>query len=202
MIITIDGYSWLGKSYIGERLSHKLEIGFFSTGMLVRFVACKFVELENGISTEKAAVEKALRCVEESQFKDLTGCKFLYDDKTEQALKIVEKYSFVDRRLENILKHYVQGKSFILDGRFTFNIFPLAYRKYYFRSTVERRAELVSKIKNISFEDAVSYIHYRDSFEKEVYVPENVCVLDPFEKPTDKLIEYLLKDISEPKRIY
>ena len=200
MIITIDGYSWLGKSYIGERLSHKLQIDFFSTGKLVRFVAYKFMELEDGILTEKAVVEKALRCVEEYEFQDLIECGYLYDDKTEQALKIVEKYAFVDRRLENILKRYTQGKNFVLDGRFTFNIFPAAYRKYFFHSTVEKRAELVAKIKKISFEDAVSYIQYRDSFEREVHVSEDVCVLDPFEKSEGKLIEYLLKDIAEPKR--
>ena len=74
MIITIDGYSWLGKSYIGERLSHKLQIDFFSTGKLVRFVAYKFMELEDGILTEKAVVEKALRCVEEYEFQDLIEC--------------------------------------------------------------------------------------------------------------------------------
>ena len=61
---------------------------------------------------------------------------------------------------------------------------------------------MVAKIKKVSFEDAVSYIHYRDSFEKEVHIPEDVCVLDPFEKSEGKLIEYLLKDMAEPKRAW
>ena len=39
MIITIDGYSCQGKSYVGRALAEEMGLEFLATGRLVRYVA-------------------------------------------------------------------------------------------------------------------------------------------------------------------
>lgn len=200
MIITIDGFSCLGKSYIGEKVAKHLGIDFFSTGKLVRFVAGTFVSLQSEISQEEVAVKKAVEIAEKTELEEIQNCPWLQERNTELALQTVEKYLFVDERLQKVLKRYVEKRNILLDGRFTFLIFPDAYRKYYFQSSVEMRVELVSRVKHMSREEALIYISYRDSFEKAVKVPESVRVIDPFSAPfgisSDNFLQFLLDDIS------
>lgn len=203
MIITIDGYSCLGKSYIGGKVAKHLGIEFFSTGKLVRFVAGTFVRLQSEISQEELAVKKAVEIAEKTEIEEIQACPWLRERNTELALQTVEKYSFVDERLQKVLKRCVEKRNILLDGRFTFLIFPDAYRKYYFQSSPEMRAKLVSRVKHMSWEEALRYISYRDSFEKDVKVPGTVKVLDPFSAPfgisSDDFLQFLLDDISWEK---
>lgn len=203
MIITIDGYSCLGKSYIGGKVAKHLGIEFFSTGRLVRFVAGTFVRLQSEISQEELAIKKAVEIAEKTEIEEIQVCPWLRERNTELALQTVEKYSFVDERLQKVLKRCVEKRNILLDGRFTFLIFPDAYRKYYFQSSPEMRAKLISRVKHMSREEALRYISYRDSFEKDVKVPETVKVLDPFSAPfgisSDDFLQFLLDDISWKK---
>ena len=194
MVITIDGISWLGKSYIGKKLAEALEIDFFSTGLLVRLVAYKFVLCKSNYNDEYSAVKYAVETVNNNEIENILNYD-LYNTSVENALKIIAKYNFVAPSLNSILRIYVRNKTIILDGRFTFSLFPDANKKYYFRSTIENRVELYRKVKNVSIEEAIQYINFRDSFEENIVLPKDVIVIDPFNFSTEEIIEFLREDI-------
>ena len=200
MIITIDGFSCLGKSYIGDNISKRLGIEFLSTGKLVRYVAGTFASLQQEISQEETAVTRAVEITEKTEMEEIRNCPWLKKSDTELYLPVVEKYSFVDERLQVVLRKYVEGRDILLDGRYTFLIFPDAYRKYYLQSSVEMRAKLITQKNGMSWEEALSYLSFRDSFEKVVTVPESVRILDPFSAPfgisKDIFLKFLLDDIT------
>lgn len=195
MIITIDGYSWLGKSYYGKKIANELNFEFLSTGILVRMVAMELIETLRIYSEEKKAVEEALLRV--SEIKDINVCNdFLYSERVEMKLKTLSKYSFVNDGLKSVLVKYVNNRDIVLDGRYTFEIFPNAYRRYYFESSCENRAMLVSTIKKISITEAKKYILFRDSFEQKLEIPDNICIIDPFLFKEDILIKHIIGDIQ------
>ena len=194
MIITIDGYSWLGKSYIGERLAMEMGIDYFPTGILVRFVASELsIDKRKKIAYEDA-IKKAIKVLENTDIKSIKYQQ-LYTQKIECHLKMIAKFPFVTSELNKILKKYIANKDIVLDGHFTFVLFPEAYRKFYFLSTIEKRAALVSKVKKIDIGKAIEYIQYRDSFEENIVIPENVHTIDPFSYSTDELIRTMMEEI-------
>lgn len=196
MLITIDGYSCQGKSYFGEQIAQKMGLSFFSTGLLVRFIAYHYGRSEKRDTEPMLAIQNALGVLEKTDIDDIILMENLRQLKTERYLKEISQFSFIMPALQRKLKSYVYGKNILLDGRYTFYIFPEADRKYYFRSTIENRISLVVRAKGLSYKEARAYVLYRDSFEEEVVVPNSVTIIDPFAFSKDSLVDYLLKDIQ------
>ena len=63
MIITIDGLSFQGKSYICEHLANRIGFKFFSTGILVRYIAFQY-NLMTPNQNEIETLEKAVSIME------------------------------------------------------------------------------------------------------------------------------------------
>lgn len=197
MIITLDGFCCQGKSYLGKKLAGELGLEFFSTGMLVRFVAYNFTKLRDEISDKKMILEKAIKITEATEIDEIKMCEYLHTKDTEKALKIVSEYPFVDERLVKVLITYAKNRDIILDGRFTFNIFPDAHRNYYFKTTIEKRAKLASKSRKISLDEAIEYINFRDSFEKDLDIRESVRVIELSTFTNEyEIINYMKEDIT------
>lgn len=196
MLITIDGYSCQGKSYLGEQIAKRMGLSFFSTGLLVRFIAYHYGLLKNRNVEPMLAIQNALDILEKTDIDDIITLASLRELETETYLQDISNFPFIMSILQRKLKSYAYGKDILLDGRYTFNIFPEANRKYYFRSTVENRISLVVRTKGLSYEEAHTYVLYRDSFEEIVVVPNSVMIIDPFSFSRDSLLDYLLKDIQ------
>ena len=196
MLITIDGYSCQGKSYFGNQIAERLGLDFFPTGVLVRFVAHQYGFSNMREMDPVLAIQHALDMLEHTDIHDIIGCSVLRNPQTEKYLKDIADYPFIMPTLQRKLKSFVKGKNVLLDGRYTFDIFPEAHRKYYFRSSVENRMKLVMQAKNMGYEEAKNYIEYRDSFEDSVVIPDSVTIIDPFSFHNNKLLDFLLEDIQ------
>lgn len=61
MIITIDGYSCQGKSYVGRALAEEMGLEFLATGRLVRYVAFLFNSFRTAYPIQKFYCRKPLR---------------------------------------------------------------------------------------------------------------------------------------------
>lgn len=196
MIITIDGYCCQGKSFVGRELAKALGLEFLSTGNIVRYVAFVFTELQDGESDTTVLMEKAVKVMKSKSMNEIVNCEYLETEKTERALKIAAECPYVFEEVVKVIISYASSRNIVLDGRFTFDIFPHAYRNYYFQSSIERRASLAAKSENISYDEAVRYIAFRDSFEKKYDIPKYVRVieLDSFSS-TDDLVQYLKNDV-------
>lgn len=200
MIITIDGYSWLGKTYTSKLLAKKMNINFLPTGILVRFVASQYAKNYRITSDDSAAIERAMYVFSETSIDEIKHYDELYEAKTEQGLKAIAKHAFITPIFQKRLQEYVIEKNIIMDGHITFSMFPNANRRYYFISSVSKRAELVARIKDISMEEATKYIKFRDSFEEKLPIPPSVHMIDPFSYQNhDELLTYLLEDIKRGK---
>lgn len=195
MIITIDGYSSQGKTYIGSKLAKELQMEFLATGSIVRYTAYLYT-IYNNHSDEHSIWQKAIREMQTTSMQDLLACPYLKDAKTEEALLSAASDPDVFAQVVEKIILYAKGRNIFLDGRFTFDIFPDAYRSYYFCSTKQRRAALYAREHGITMEEAFRYITFRDSFEKNYTIPNHVKVirLDNFLN-ADAVLSYLLKDI-------
>lgn len=195
MIITIDGLSFQGKSYICEHLANKVGFKFFSTGTLVRYIAVQYNMLFQG-EDEEDTLSKAVSIMQETSVDDIMCCKELKSSDTERTLQIVASYPFAFDSVVDRIKTYNKETNIIMDGRFTYDIFPNATLSFYLVSSFERRVKLVSKAKGISVEEAVKYIVFRDSIEKKYTIPSRVktIILDDFQG-TDEVINYLEREI-------
>ena len=196
MIITIDGYSCQGKSYIGRTLSNTLELEFLSTGKIVRYVAYQYTKIQDRETKTEHLLDKAVEIMKNTSIPDILKCEYLDTRITEQTLRIVAEYPYVFDSVVEVIIDYASNRNIVLDGRFTFNIFPNAHRCYYFLSSIERRASLVSRSKNISHEEALDYIQFRDSFEKKYIIPDYVKKVNMDSYPSaDVLVQYLKNDV-------
>lgn len=197
MIITIDGYSCQGKTHIGKRLAEMLGIEFLSTGNIVRFTAFWYNRFISNNSDEHSAWMQAIEVMHKTSIKEIVACPYLNELNTEKSLEYAASDPSV---FENVVKkiiEYAQGKDIVLDGRFTFELFPEAYRNYYFHSSIKRRAFIYAKSKGVSFDEASNYIKFRDSFEKTYVIPSSVKLiyLDDFSN-ADVVLQFLKNDLQ------
>lgn len=196
MIITIDGISCQGKSYIGKRLANELEMEFLSTGKIVRYVAYIYSTFQDVDKDSNSLLENAVEIMKHTEMKTIVNCPFLNSEKTEIAMKIAAGYPYVFDEVVKVIINYAINRDIILDGRFTYLLFPKAHRSYYFISSLERRIALISSARKMSRDEAISYISFRDSFEKTYSIPTGVKIvqLDNFIS-SDDLIKYLKNDV-------
>lgn len=196
MVITIDGLSWQGKTYTAGRLSRYLNIESFSSGMVVRQIAYEYLLHSKG-STEEANIMEAINTVgKKESLIDSQIEKELYSPSVEKALKTIVKYPYVLPCARKIIIAYSKGRDIVLDGRCTFELLPQADVKFYFESSVEERAALVSRINKWDINQSIMYINMRDSFEITVNVPKDIICINPFQYNDEELLEYMLGEIG------
>lgn len=196
MIITIDGYCCQGKSFIGGRLAEELGLEFLATGRIVRYVAFLYTRLQDGRTKEAVLLERAVEQMKRTDMGEIVRCGQLETPETEHAMRTAAHYPFVFEQVVQVIRSYAGGRDMVLDGRFTFSIFPHAHRSYYFRSSLERRARLAMQSGRMNQEEAMAYLRFRDSFEKRYDIPARVRMvdLDYFSK-AEELVAYLKQDV-------
>ncbi len=196
MIITIDGISCQGKSFIGRILANELGIEFLSTGKIVRYVAYIYSIIRTSEKNSQQLLKEAVEIMKHTEIKSIVKCPYLNIEKTEKAMKIAAEYPYVFDEVVKVIKNYALNRDIVLDGRFTFLLFPDAYRNYYFVSSMQRRIALISKAEQMSYDEAIQYITFRDSFEKHYDIPEYVKVvhLDEYAS-SNEIMEFLKNDV-------
>ena len=196
MIITIDGYSSQGKSYIGKALARECGLEFLATGNIVRYVAFQYNRLYDGTIEPTEVLRQAVKIMQATDMDKITSCSDLKTDETERTLKIIAQHQFVYDEVVKVIIQYAENRNIILDGRFTFDFFPHAHRNYYFISSKERRAYLAVKARKISYEEAREYLDFRDSFEPQCTIAPYVRVIRPESfSSAAALLQYLKYDI-------
>ena len=198
MIVTIDGLSFQGKSYICEHLAKKVGFDSLSTGNFVRYIAFQYNLLFSEAEEEETILEKAVNLMEATSTDDIISCSGLNSPDTERTLQIVASHSFAFDRVVERIRSCGKTSNIIMDGRFTYDIFPDADLSFYLVSSSERRTRLVSETRGISMEKAAEYIAFRDSFEKNYIVPARVkrIILDDYQN-TGEVINCLEKEIRD-----
>lgn len=196
MIITIDGYSSQGKSYIGKTLAKECGLEFLSTGNIVRYVAVQYNRLYDGTTEPASVLRQAVKIMQAANMDKIVSCEDLKTAGTELTLKIVAQHPFVYDEVVKVIIRYAENRNIILDGRFTFKFLPNAHRNYYFISSDDRRVYLAAKARKISHEDAREYLAFRDSFEPQCIVAPYVRVIEPETfVSAAALLQYLKDDI-------
>lgn len=194
MIITIDGYCCQGKSTVARMLAHELGYEFLSIGTVFRFLAVTYHALA-GTSQERRARE-ALTIMEKTPIEGMaTDVK---SAEVDDALSVLSGYPFVHEEIAKKILAYADGRNMILDGRVGFLLFPDAYRNYYFKTSLAKRAWNASRSRGLTYDEAVAYIKFRDSFEIGYEIPPTVktVALDGFESVWD-IVAYLKEDIGK-----
>lgn len=196
MVITIDGYSCQGKTYIGKILAEMMGLEFLSTGNIVRFTAFLYDKFNKYHSDEHTTWMHAVEVMHKTSIKEMLACPYLNEPATERSLEYAAADPNVFDNVVQKIIEYANEKNIVLDGRFTFELFPEAYRNYYFYSSIKRRSLIYAKSKEISFTEAVDYIKFRDSFEKSYIIPDRVrqIYLDDFSS-TDAILQFLKNDL-------
>lgn len=196
MIITIDGYSNQGKSYIGRTLAKECGLEFLSTGNLVRYVAVQYNRIQDGTKDPVSVLQQAVNAMKAATMEEIVNCDNLKTTETEKTLQLIAQHPFVYDEGVQVVIRYAENRNILLDGRFTFQFIPNAHRYYYFRSSIEWRTRLAAKAKKISYEEALEVIAFRDSFEPQCTVPSYVQVIMPelFES-TEALLAFMKDDI-------
>lgn len=196
LVITIDGHSWLKKTYIGKKLAAKMDMDFLSTGLWVRLVALEFSDLvEKGESSQDAIV-CALEKMKNSSLSDLQNDQ-LYSARVEHGTKKVVAFPSTFPMIGKKISDLAKNVNIVLDGRRSFHWIPDADVCFYFSTSIENRAALVKSVKRISTKEAMEYIEFRDSFEIPVTVPEWVIRMDPYDYGDDELINHMIRIIKE-----
>lgn len=197
MIITIDGYSNQGKSYIGRTLAKECGLEFLSTGNLVRYVAVQYNKIQDGTKDPVSVLRQAVKMMKAANMEEIVSCEELKTTETEKTLPLIARHPFVYDEGVRVIIRYAENRNILLDGRFTFQFIPNAHRYYYFKSSIEGRARLAAKAKKISYEEALEVIAFRDSFEPQCTVPSYVQVIMPERfTSTEALIAFLKDDIN------
>ncbi|WP_161499026.1 (d)CMP kinase [Cryobacterium aureum] len=200
MLITIDGTNGQGKSTAGQMLADRLGISFFSTGLVIRFLAQAYQQLaDRGVSHEEIMPSLYARVSSDTilhlQNRDNAD---LYDDGLVKYFASITGDGEMLNHVNTALDDYRRGRALVMDGRNLFEIFPDAEFKFYFESTSERRAEILQLSKSITRSEALARQRLRDDQERTFTVPRGeLIVLDPLSRTLDDLIDTMHQRVAD-----
>lgn len=180
------------KSHVAEQLADKLGIQVFSSGWVVRYITKLYLEYQRSGYNSDTAVAKALAVVNTVDINTIYS-EELKTLEIERTMKKVVSYADVLPESRYIMQKYAFNRNMVIDGRKSFELFPEAVYKFYFEASKEERASLYAKVMGVSFLDALSYIRYRDSYEINVDIQEDLIILNPFQYDEQELLDFMLE---------
>lgn len=200
MLITIDGTNGQGKSTAGSLLADRLGITFFSTGLVIRFLAQAYQRLVGqGAGHDEIMPSLYPRVsadtVRDLQTRDNTD---LYHDGLVPYFASITGDAEMLRHVDTALDDYRRDRDLVMDGRNLFEIFPDADVRFYFESTSQRRTEVLQHARNITNSEALERRRMRDEQERTFDVPRGeLIVLDPLSYPLDDLIDLMYRHVVD-----
>ena len=199
MLITIDGTNGQGKSTAGRMLADRLGITFFSTGLVIRFLAQAYQQLADQSVGHDEIVPSLYGLVSADtvlylQNRDNAD---LYDAELVKHFSQITSDSEMLRNVDTALDDYRRTRDLIMDGRNLYEIFPDAEFRFYFESTIKMRAEILQRAKNITESEALERLRLRDGQERTFSVPrKELIVLDPLSSTLDALVDTMYRHVE------
>ena len=181
-VVAIDGPAGSGKGTVTKLVGEKLGFVTFDTGAMYR--AISYYMLKNNISLND--IEKIKKMLEEidiklefenrTQILYLNSQKLVTELRTKEVNDIVSQVSHIPEvrtAMVELQRKLANGIDVILEGRdIGTNVFPNANVKIYLDASAEERANrrlkqnLENNITNISYEEILENIKFRDNNDK------------------------------------
>ena len=217
-IVAIDGPAGSGKGTITKLVGEKLDLVTFDTGAMYR--AISYYMLQNKIDlSEIKKIEKMLKEIDiKLEFQDriqilyLNSQKLVTELRTKEVNEIVSQVSHIPAvrwAMVELQRKLAEGKNVIMEGRDIGTVvFPNANVKIYLDASAEERANrrlkqnLENGIDNISYEEILENIKYRDHNDKTSNIAplkqaEDAVYVDSSNLTIEQVVDKIIQIINE-----
>lgn len=220
-IVAVDGPAGSGKGTVTKLVGEKLNLVTFDTGAMYRAVS--YYMIKNNIKLEDK--EKILEMLNEInidiKFENRVQILYLNNEKlvnelrTKEVNEIVSQVSHIPEvryAMVDLQRKLAEGQNVILEGRdIGTNVFPNADVKIYLDASVEERANrrlkqnLENNITNISYEEIIENIKFRDYNDKNADIAplkkaDDAIVVDSSNLSINEVVEKIIELINEKRR--
>ncbi len=214
--ITIDGPGGVGKSTVARAIAKRLGITYLDTGAMYRAFALK--ALRSGIGTkDRAKLAQLVNHIDLSiEYKD--GNQKVILDKKDVSTEIrlpevsvgasdVSAVPEVRLKMVELQRRFARSSSIIMDGRDTGTyVLPNADYKFYLVADINERArrrykEQINSIPEISMEDVVKDLEYRDNNDSRRQLAplskaEDAVEIDTTDMTVDEVVGRILEIVN------
>jgi cytidylate kinase len=206
IVITIDGASATGKTFLANSLAEKLNFKILPTGLIYRKIAKTLGDVSNLSEDEiTAAIAKI-------DFNDLDISQLLHEDLARVTSKI-SAIRAVRNASNKVQREFAdKHKKVIVEGRDAGSVvFPNANLKLYITASAEVRA--MRRFKQLQennipaiYEDVLRDIEKRDFADQTreidpLKIPEGAIVVDTSELLREDALEFILNCIKDKLKI-
>lgn len=220
-IVAVDGPAGSGKGTVTKLVGEKLDLVTFDTGAMYRAVS--YYMIKNNIKLDNK--EKILKMLNEInidiKFENRVQILYLNNEKlvnelrTKEVNEIVSQVSHIPEvryAMVDLQRKLAEGQNVILEGRdIGTNVFPNADVKIYLDASVEERANrrlkqnLENNITNISYEEIIENIKFRDYNDKNADIAplkkaEDAIVVDSSNLSINEVVEKIIELINEKRK--
>lgn len=220
-IVAVDGPAGSGKGTVTKLIGEKLDLVTFDTGAMYRAVS--YYMIKNNIKLDDK--EKILRMLNEInmdiKFENRVQILYLNNEKlvnelrTKEVNEIVSQVSHIPEvryAMVDLQRKLAEGQNVILEGRdIGTNVFPNADVKIYLDASVEERANrrlkqnLENNITNISYEEIIENIKFRDYNDKNADIAplkkaDDAIVVDSSNLSINEVVEKIIELINEKRK--
>jgi len=214
LIITIDGPAGAGKSTVAKALARRLGYKYLDTGATYRALALKAIR--EGIRPDDLEGLKRLSSQVLLQLGP-DGRIFLDGEDVSEKIReqevgmmasLISRIREIREVLWAIQRKVGQEGGIVAEGRDTGSVvFPDADVKFYLDASLEERArrryrELLSKDKNITFQEVLEELKKRDFQDQTreiapLKIPEDAIFVDSTYLTPEEVVELMLEKIRE-----
>lgn len=228
MIITIDGFTATGKSYVARLIARKLGIMHINSGLIFRALGYLLSQNYNYTATtlQQPLEQDVAECLDPHRLiygydrqtqrasvvyegQDITN--FLMTKESDLTASLAATNGYVQYSIIDYIRAIGQAGNCVLDGRNGGSIiFPNADVKIFLTASLEIRAERWRKDRGDGFshEQACAYINERDMRDKQrivapLIIPSDAHTIDTSfltpDQVCDTILEYV-KNLDEQKK--
>ena len=228
MIITIDGFTATGKSYVARLIARNLSIMHINSGLIFRALGYLLSQNYNYTATmlQQPLEQDVTECLDPHRLRygydtqtqrasvvydgqDITN--FLMTKESDLTASLAATNAYVQYSIIDYIRAVGQAGNCVIDGRNGGSIiFPHAHVKIFLTASLEIRAERWRKDRGDGFshEQACAYINERDMRDKQrvvapLMVPSDAHMIDTSfltpDQVCQKILEYV-KQADEQKK--
>ncbi|NLB82508.1 MAG: (d)CMP kinase [Clostridiaceae bacterium] len=216
--IVIDGPAGAGKSTISKIVAEQLGFLYIDTGAMYRAVGLKALSLNYDTKNDSNLIAQLMDNIKIDLKHGDNGQQVFLDDKNVTAeirtpevsiaASDVSAIPAVRISLANIQRKLAKQNNIVMDGRDIGSyVLPNADIKIFLTASLEDRAkrrynELLKKGKDVSFENVLSDMNYRDTNDSNrelapLVVPDGAIVIDTTGNTLEQSIKLLSDTIKE-----